>query len=267
MEELTQFETGLIYSRHAVSDDPETFRSDMHIHDRCEIFYFISGNAEYLVEGSVYRLKPGSLLIMRPGEAHCIHVLGTETYERYAINFPLSLLDGIDPERRLTDVFTDRALGSENLYSLPGMESIFEKMCRPELTDYERNLYITAQIAPLLLQIQEMRTNTESFIPSSGFGNDIVDFVNAHLLEPVTTEEIAEHFYLSESQLNRVFKKTTGAPLWKFITAKRLIWAREQIAAGMPAYIVATKCGYNDYSSFYRAYRKRYNSSPCKGKD
>lgn len=263
MERLTQFETGLIYFRHAVSDDPETLNSDMHIHDRCEIFYFISGNAEYLVEGSVYKLRPGSLLIMRPGEAHCIHVLGGETYERYAINFPLSLLDGIDPERRLMEVFTQRALGSENLYEMPDIKKVFANMCRPDLTDYERNLYITAHVSSLLLRIDELRESTDIVsLQPSGTGSEVVDFVNEHLLTPITTAEIAAHFYLCESQLNRVFKKATGAPLWEYITAKRLIWAREQIIAGTPASVAATKCGYNDYSNFYRAYRKRYNSSP-----
>lgn len=262
MEQLTQFETGRIYVRHAVTDNADKVAPGMHIHERCEIFYFISGRAEYLVEGSIYPLKPGNLLIMRPGEAHCIHVLGAENYERYAINFPLSLLDGIDPERRLTNIFTDRALGSENLYSLPGIGDIFAGMCRPELTDYERDLYITAQIAPILLRIEEMRTNAENLVPFAGTGNEVVDYVNEHLLEPVTTAEIAAHFFLCESQLNRVFKKATGAPLWEYITAKRLVRARELISSGVPAYIAAARCGYNDYSNFYRAYKKRYNSSP-----
>lgn len=263
MERLTQFETGRIYVRHAIDKNAEILNSDMHIHDRCEIFYFVSGNAEYLVEGSVYPLKPGSLLIMRPGEAHCIHVLGAEVYERYAINFPLSLLDGIDPERRLMSVFTDRTLGNDNLYEIPGMESTFSKMCRPGLTDYERDLYISAQISMLLIRIDELRAHMNSFnLSSTGTGSEVVDFVNKNLFGPITTAEIAAHFYLCESQLNRVFKKATGAPLWEYITAKRLIWAREQIAAGTPAYIAASRCGYNDYSNFYRAYRKRYNISP-----
>lgn len=263
MEQLTQFETGRIYVRHAINDDAEKVNFDMHIHDRCEIFYFISGVAEYLVEGSVYPLKPGSLLIMRPGEAHCLHVSGEGSYERYAVNFPLSLLDGIDPERKLMGVFTDRALGSDNLYELPGMEGVFAKMCRTGLSNYERDLYISTQIASLLLRIEELQADPDSFsLSPAGTGSDIVDYVNKHLLGPISTAEIASHFYLCESQINRVFKKATGAPLWEYITAKRLIWAREQITGGTPAYIAASQCGFNDYSNFYRAYRKRYKISP-----
>ena len=50
------------------------------MHDRCEAYLFISGNAQYLVEGSVYPLERGSLLIMRPGEAHCVRFLGETLY-------------------------------------------------------------------------------------------------------------------------------------------------------------------------------------------
>lgn len=263
MERLIQFETGRIYVRHAITTDAEALNSDMHIHDRCEVFYFISGNAEYLVEGNVYPLKPGSLLIMRPGEAHCIHVLGAEPYERYAINFPLSLLDGIDPERKLMSAFTDRTLGIDNLYDMPGMEAVFARMCRGGLTDYERDLYVSTQLATTLLRINELRERMNSItLQPASTGSEVVDYVNKNLLGPISTAEIAAHFYLCESQLNRVFKKATGAPLWEYITAKRLIWAREQIAAGIPAYVAASRCGFNDYSNFYRAYRKRYNISP-----
>ena len=43
--------------RHAISDAPDNRREAFHVHDRCEAYLFISGNAQYLVEGSVYPLE------------------------------------------------------------------------------------------------------------------------------------------------------------------------------------------------------------------
>ena len=78
MSFLKETDSGGLYIRHAVDNSPDNNGVDLHIHDRCEVFYFVSGNAQYLVEGSVYPLERGSLLIMRPGEAHCIRFLSAE---------------------------------------------------------------------------------------------------------------------------------------------------------------------------------------------
>lgn len=122
MDFLKETDRGGINIRHAIDEQPDSNGFYFHIHDRCELFYFISGNAQYLVEGSVYPLEHDSLLIMRPGEAHCTRFLSAERYERYAVNFPLSLFDSFDPERRLMKPFTDRPLGHRNHYYIPGIK-------------------------------------------------------------------------------------------------------------------------------------------------
>ena len=128
MDILDEYTLDEIYIRHAVDMAPEDNRCGFHVHDKCEIFFFISGCAEYLVEGSVYPLTRGSTLIMRAGEAHCIHILCPERYERYAVNFPISLFDSIDPKRSLTAIYTDRELGADNLYFDEDVETFFKDM-------------------------------------------------------------------------------------------------------------------------------------------
>ena len=67
-----------IYIRHAVDEHPDDRDFTMHVHEQCEIYFFVSGNAEYLVEGSVHPLSEKSLLIMRPSEAHKARITGTD---------------------------------------------------------------------------------------------------------------------------------------------------------------------------------------------
>ena len=58
----------------------------MHTHDFYEIYYFVSGECTYLVEGTLYNLKPGDIMIMRPLEAHkCIVNSSNTPYERIII--------------------------------------------------------------------------------------------------------------------------------------------------------------------------------------
>ncbi len=74
MNILKEHEFDGIYTRYALDETPDPSLFSFHVHDKCEVFYFVSGNAEYLVEGSSYRLERGSLILMLPGEAHCTHL-------------------------------------------------------------------------------------------------------------------------------------------------------------------------------------------------
>lgn len=260
MDFLKESESAGLYIRHAVNEAPTGSGFDFHIHDRCEVFYFISGNAQYLVEGSVYPLEKGSLLIMRPGEAHCIRFLSAERYERYAVNFPISLFDGFDPERRLMRIFTDRPLGRDNLYYLPGFEDTFRGMCYYEGDDYGRTLLITTKLSNILEMTGDKvrgKINAEPSLPEQA-----VRYVNDMLYENINVERLSDHFFLSTSQFSRIFRQATGASPWAYITAKRLIKARELLQEGMSAKKAAENCGFGDYSVFYKAYVKRYGESP-----
>lgn len=257
---LRESDKGGLYIRHGVDDLPDNKGVALHVHDRCEVFYFISGNAQYLVEGSVYPLGRGSLLVMRPGEAHCIRFLGSERYERYAVNFPIGLFDSFDPERRLMLPITDRALGQRNLYDLPGLEDTLYELAYYEGDDYGRELLFTTRLAAVMGMLCKHTGSSPTAAPT--LSEQLVRYVNEKLFEDMTAGQLAEHFFLSTSQFSRLFKKATGASPWAYITAKRLIKAREHLRNGESAKSTAIKCGFSDYSVFYKAYVKRFGESP-----
>ena len=260
MDYLKESDKNDIYIRHAITETPDNTGVDFHIHDRCEIFYFISGNAQYLVEGSVYPLEPGTLLIMRPGEAHCIRFMGSKRYERYAVNFPLSLFDGFDTERRLIKPYNDRPLGVRNLYFIDGLEDTFHELCYYEGDDYGRMLFMITGLADIMKTVIQHHTGK---VPAeTSMSTEIVRYVNDMIAEDITVEKLAKHFYLSTSQFSRIFKESTGASPWAYITAKRLISAREMLMNGSGAKKAAETCGFKDYSVFYKAYVKRFHESP-----
>lgn len=90
----------------------------------------------------------------------------------------------------------------------------------------------------------------------------LVRYVNDMLCKEITVERLAEHFFLSTSQFSRLFKEATGASPWAYITAKRLIKARELLQSGKSAKNAAELCGFSDYSVFYKAYVKRFKVKP-----
>lgn len=264
---LKEYSFENIYIRHAVDDCPDDKFFTMHIHEQCEIYFFISGNVEYLVEGSKYSLNENTLMIMRPAEAHKPKILGKERYERYAINFPISFAENIDPQNKLLKAFTERPLGKNNMidYSVINMElvgKLFAEMCNDD-EDYDKQLTIKTHLLMLLEMISRAydKQGTVEHKPQST-AERIVAYVNNHLFESISVPKLAEHFYLSPSQFSRVFRQATGAAPWEYITKKRLTAAKEKIRSGSSARQASESCGFGDYSAFYRAYTKYFGCSP-----
>ena len=54
----------------------------------------------------------------------------------------------------------------------------------------------------------------------------------------------------------------TGSSMWAYIKRKRLLLAKELLTGGENPYLVYEKCGFNEYSSFYRAYKAEFGVSP-----
>lgn len=270
---LQEFNFNNIYVRHAVDYEPDDAYFEMHIHSRCEIFYFVAGRAECLVEGSKYPLEHGSLVIMRPSEAHRAKILKDNLYERYTINFPLCAADIIDPEHILMKPFLDRPLGMGNLY-LPSefdeipIENYFKRIfsCND---NYTTNVEIQLCLMSVLnyIRIAHMKRNGCEYPDNQSRPVQILKYINEHLFEKLSVSTLAEHFYISTPQFNRIFKNATGSSPWEYITLKRLTAAKDKICSGTNAAKACEECGFDDYSVFYRAYVKHFGCSPKQDKN
>lgn len=264
---LKEYSFDNIYIRHAIDEDPDDREFTMHIHEQCEIYFLVSGEVEYLVEGSEYPLDESSLMIMRPAEAHKPRITGRSRYERFAINFPIDFADNIDPDRSLTKAFTNRPLGKNNMFSssetdMKLVHKLLTEMCVDD-KDYDKQLTVKTHLLIILDMIKRAsdgRKNIEH--KPRSISERIVLYVNNHLYEDISVPLLAKHFYLSTSQFSRLFRRATGAAPWEYITKKRLTAAKERINGGQSVRCVSESCGFKDYSSFYRAYVKYFGCAP-----
>ncbi|MBR1638042.1 MAG: helix-turn-helix transcriptional regulator [Treponema sp.] len=265
---LKEFDFEDIYIRHGLDENPEPTNHPMHIHSRCEIFFFISGNVDYLVEGSRYPLLPASVMIMRPSEAHTARILNNKKYERFAINFPTSFLSQIDSQNQLMKPFLERELGKDNFYSemeldMQLVKKIFTSMIEAN-TEVERRFTIHTQLGMLLFMIYEafLRRKNQVIENQPLFSQKVIRYINEHLFEEITVTSLAEHFNLSASQFTRNFNKDVGSSPWEYILRKRLTAARELLKKGVTTQQACYDSGFTDYSSFYRSYVKYFKESP-----
>jgi AraC family transcriptional regulator len=95
------------------------------------------------------------------------------------------------------------------------------------------------------------------------FANRISDYVQAHLDQDFTHDDLAAMLGVSKYHLNRLFQATTGFQLGEFIQRRRLQQAYALLARGECSVISASMAaGYESHSAFSRAFLKAFNCKP-----
>ena len=258
--------------RHSIDNLPAQDSFFLHAHRTYELYYFISGDCYYTVEGTDYSLTPGCFLLMRSGEAHTLHVRSEETYERITVNFAPSIIPLLGKE--IGELFCDRPLGKRNLY-IPGEENTeFLKNCMlkisKETASENGEGRIISNLMPVLTELYNIKEALSDDIthfspPSQGSSetvSKIIEYINANLVTIKGLDELEKEFFFSKSYINRIFKESTGSSVWDYIVLKRLLLSRSLLQNGKQASIVASECGFCDYSSFYRQFKQRFGISP-----
>ena len=91
----------------------------------------------------------------------------------------------------------------------------------------------------------------------------------SHIRENLFTvqdvKEIADALHTTESYLFRLFRTELGISPKRYITEKRLLAAKSYIRLGRRPTEVFSECGFADYSSFFRAYKKHFGTPPSEG--
>ena len=78
----------------------------------------------------------------------------------------------------------------------------------------------------------------------------------------LSNESLSQQFYVSKYYLMHKFKEHTGYTLHAYVQQKRLLHAKDLIQEDVPVLKAASMCGFSDYSTFLRAFRKFYGISP-----
>lgn len=102
-------------------------------------------------------------------------------------------------------------------------------------------------------------------VPVNPVIDKVIRYVNENIGKPLTVQQIAKEMYISESYLAHVFKKNMNIPIYRYILEKRIFLADSKIKANTPVMQAAKECGFQDYSGFYKLYKKTFGSPP-KGK-
>lgn len=244
-----------------------------HYHDFHKLIWFISGEVEYHIEGKSYKLEPHDILLVNKGEIHKPFVDFDTIYERYVFYISGEYLEEhSEPDSRLDLCFQTAVREQSNVIRLSPAKSrsLYENIKLIEGVNHE-NAYageMYSRILFLKLMIELNRCcigNPEVFHKTARYDKKIVEmlhYINENLAGDLAIEKLSSKFYMSKYHMMRKFKEETGYSVHQYILEKRILAARELILLGTPATAASIECGFQDYSTFSRAYKKLLGQVP-----
>lgn len=243
---------------------------DFHFHDFDKIVILISGRVEYTVESRTYELKPFDILLVKHHTIHRAAIDISQPYERVIIYLDRGFFRRSLPEARLMDCF-ERADETGKLLLEP--DDAQKKTVLELINAYESNKgdlrygddamgdTIIMQLLICLRRISASasREREHRYDPKIA---EVLSYINEQLRADLSVENLAERVYLSKYHFMRLFKEQTGETVHAYIRQKRLLNAAKLIRAGMSAEHAASESGFGDYSTFHRAFRESFGTTP-----
>ena len=252
-------------------NEPQKGKIDYHYHEFCKLLLLRSGSGGYWIEGQRYTLQPGDAVLIG---SHCVHRPEFEAdtpYERIIIYISPEFLR----RQSAPDCDLERIFSGERGHILRLEEEDHRKLFR--LADrleqalsgnsYGRVILCNGMLLRLLVEIGGQIQSRQAVQPSpltprSRRVLDMMRYMENHLAEDISIDALAGRFYISKYHMMRLFRQETGQSIHDYLTDRRLLLARDLMAKGVSATESCFRSGFGTYSSFTRAYNKRFGTTP-----
>ncbi|KMT65771.1 AraC family transcriptional regulator [Catenovulum maritimum] len=99
--------------------------------------------------------------------------------------------------------------------------------------------------------------------------NDVLFHIHQDITQPLPAKQLAAVAAYSEQHFHRIFKLVVGDSVHAYIRRARMEYAANQLMFDSKASVleVATKCGFSSVSSFSRAFKATFGTSPGQWRD
>lgn len=244
-----------------------------HSHDYYEFHVMMSGHVTMYIEKDACPIQVGDILLISPGVKHHAVITNEDTpYQRFVFWISKKYYDQflqISPDYGYlmqqaqakkhflfhTDIITRNAIYAKMWQLLEELQS--DRFGKPSM--------VHAHVSYLVLYLNRTAYEQTHALPApsnKSLYEQLRSYIGDHIEEELTLEQLSSVFFVSKYHIAHVFKANFGLSIHQYILKKRLAMAKDAIASRNNINDVYLICGFKDYSSFYRAFKKEYGLSP-----
>jgi len=248
----------------------------LHINPYIEIYVYISGEADYIVQDTYYGLTRGDIIAVNPMQVHKAVLKRECMYERFYLLIPVQSFAAFvhNPLGRILN----RSEGNSAKISLEepkrgdvlAMFYDISRLCREPHSD-GTDMLIYSRIMQLLCVLDSALTNETS--QDEGYAHippllaDILSYIHRELPYIQSAASIAQHFQITPPYLSALFRKHIGTPIKIYIRTQRIALAKRLLGEGMSVTDACYESGFSDCSYFIRHFKQCVGMTPLKYKN
>lgn len=249
----------------------QNYVKDFHLHNFYELFLLLEGKLDFCVQQTFYHLSPGSLMLINDMEIHKAINRTEKPYKRIYIHIPPSFLrryhtDDLD----LSGCFIQRKTGEKNLIQLNTREIAFFYDQYTKMAENDRHpqpgkkLLLETYLVQLLVFVNNLFSSApfRKICQYTPMVQDIMNYIEEHLLETVSLDSLAERFSLSKYYLCHIFKEETGTTIFHYLLLLRISRAKSLLCNGKNVTETCELSGFTNYSNFITTFKRHTGYTP-----
>ena len=250
----------------------------LHYDNDLIIEFYRKGEASLRIEGNLYDINEGDVVILNPDELHVSERKDSCYMEKIVLHISESLLYAFGLKRAVFfETIARKAKGKGNLVPYKTVEKleIDKKIneCLILAKDYSeenevllncKTIELLSILVTLIKNFDDVNTDTVS---SNKTVNKIIDYINRHYVEEITLDSLANRFHFSKYYISHLFKEYVGISPGDYIIARKLYVVNNLIRSGTSIKEASLTVGFNNYSNFFRLYKKHFKITPAQFKE
>jgi len=236
-----------------------------HQHDGYQLVYMIGGQASFMVDDEMFRLKKGDLFYISPNLPHAI-VSIDEDPEAIVIQFKVNIMTAeIDnlPEFTFINMLLKKGIGGLAFrdISYDILEGLIHAAGIGKVTALLHTLdYLGHNIADAEQLSKRTRQEDNTTISARAH-----QYLLEHYKDEVTLSQIADYCHQQEAALCRTYKRETGMTLFQHLQYIRIESACKMLRnTSLSIAEVAYSCGFNTPSTLNRLFQEKIGMTPGK---
>ena len=254
--------------RKDVASSSDAVEFNLHYHTIYEIFVYVGGRAKFRVGTAEFRLNPYDIIIVPPYTVHAPIPKKGEMFERYVFNIFPNFFTGMDCTEYL-EAFDNL---SHPKYKIPGhsaQRSGIIDILNFISKEYDSNSklmrpMVSYKIAELLYVI-----NISEHFEEAEHVNDVVEdmitYIDKNFDSISLVQDVTDNFFYSKNYLCKLFKKSTGITLPRYINMKKMENVEKLYKSGKSLTHACIESGFSGYNNFAYIYKSEFGVSPRKG--
>lgn len=269
-------ENDIIIRKHYTTD-PLTGKKHHYVHtnEGHELYLLLNGDVSFNIDGHLYKLSPYDLLIINNKEIHRTIINSNIPYERIYIYVNPSIISRLNFEKyNLLQIFENKKFGYGNkiehdLVTKNGIPQYFEEIHKWSKSNApEKSAMMLSILIQLIVKINNILPSDEVDEKVKDAANYngkiylILNYISSNLNKKITLDELEKNFHINKYYFCHLFKKVTGFTFTEYINFKKISLAKDLLEKGCAINTVCLNLGFEDYSNFYRIFKRIAGVSP-----